>query len=256
MAREGSRCRGEDTLEAYRAIQGVLGKKVVVLENSPNPNGLKYDLPDDGIYAEPSMSWAFVGADTAHYVSLPPGPPLRCQLASPFSRAAVSFSEPLEKKAYLASFKGGLHMHPFRYAAKVALHDGESIVIADASEDNWDFDELLYSSVFSLILRGDAIMTSRVNEAVCSGGIPVLVTDSWIPPFNETVPFTSFGLIHAEAEVGTLRDRLKKVSDEERARLRGAAKMACQENFQTIEMHAASLAQALSQLTDVAPPAH
>uniref|UniRef100_A0A7S4RLZ7 Exostosin GT47 domain-containing protein n=1 Tax=Alexandrium monilatum TaxID=311494 RepID=A0A7S4RLZ7_9DINO len=250
LARRGSVCRGEDTLLAYRAIQRSLGKHTVVLESSPNPNGDKYDLPDGRIYAEPNMSWALVGADLRHYrrgtdISLPPGPSARCRVGGPASPVARSFGAPLESKAYLASFKGSFSSHPFRYAAREALHDGKRVVVSDKADPQWGFDELLFSSVFSLILRGDDIMTYRVNEAVCSGGIPVLVTDSWVPPFNETVPFETFGLIHDERDLWTLRGRLEGVSSRQRNRLREAARKVCADNFQTIDTHALTMAQAV-----------
>uniref|UniRef100_A0A7S4RN61 Exostosin GT47 domain-containing protein n=1 Tax=Alexandrium monilatum TaxID=311494 RepID=A0A7S4RN61_9DINO len=254
FARYGAVCRGEDTLLAYKAIQKSLGKQIVVLENGPNPEGNKYDLPDSRIYAEPKMSWAFVGADSQHYrrgtdISLPPGPSTRCKISGPASRDGQRFNASLESKAYLASFKGGLNMHAFRLTARDALHDGKRIIISDTNDGRYDFEDLLFSSVFSLILRGDAIMTTRVNEAICSGGIPVLVTDSWIPPFNETVPFETFGLIHVERNVSTLGKRLEAVSSQRRKELREAARKVCECNFQTIDMHALSLAQAISHLT-------
>uniref|UniRef100_A0A7S4RK28 Exostosin GT47 domain-containing protein n=1 Tax=Alexandrium monilatum TaxID=311494 RepID=A0A7S4RK28_9DINO len=253
FARNGSRCRGMDTLLAYRAIQRSLDKHVVALENSPNPYGNKYSFPDSSIYAAPHISWAFVGADVQHHrrgmdISLPPGPSERCRVV-PASHAARSFGTPLESKAYLASFMGSFKSHPFRRQARDALHDGERIVVTDTDDPRWGFNELLYSSAFNLILRGDALMTYRVNEAVCSGGIPVLVTDTWVPPFNETVPFETFGLVHDEKDVRTLRERLESVSSQRRNRLREAARKVCAENFQTIDAHAVTMAQAVSHIS-------
>mmetsp|Transcript_73963 Transcript_73963/g.233610 ORF Transcript_73963/g.233610 Transcript_73963/m.233610 type:complete len:454 (-) Transcript_73963:30-1391(-) len=253
QARGGTTCRGRDTLLAYREIQRSLGMQVVVPEISPNPNGNKYDLPDRSIYAEPNISWAFVGADLKHYrpgtdISLPPGPSERCRVV-PASHAARSFGTPLESKAYLASFMGSFKSHPFRRQARDALHDGERIVVTDTDDPRWGFNELLYSSAFNLILRGDALMTYRVNEAICSGGIPVLVTDTWVPPFNETVPFETFGLIHDERDLWTLRGRLEGVSSRQRNRLREAARKVCADNFQTIDAHAVTMAQAVSHIS-------
>mmetsp|Transcript_73964 Transcript_73964/g.233614 ORF Transcript_73964/g.233614 Transcript_73964/m.233614 type:complete len:455 (-) Transcript_73964:30-1394(-) len=254
QARGGTTCRGRDTLLAYREIQRSLGMQVVVPEISPNPNGNKYDLPDRSIYAEPNISWAFVGADLKHYrpgtdISLPPGPSERCRVGGITSPVTRSFNSQLESKTYLASFKGDFATHHFRRLARDVLHDGRKIVISDKFDVRWEFDELLFSSVFSLILRGDDIMTYRVNEAICSGGIPVLVTDTWVPPFNETVPFETFGLIHDERDLWTLRGRLEGVSSRQRNRLREAARKVCADNFQTIDAHAVTMAQAVSHIS-------
>ena len=42
--------------------------------------------------------------------------------------------------------------------------------------------------------------TFRFIDAVCSGSVPVLVTDKMVPPFDELVPFESYGVL-----VGTCR---------------------------------------------------
>lgn len=258
LARRGRLCRGEDVVFDLQQLQAKLKKRTVVLENSPNNTGNKYDLATAAAYADGGLSWALVGTDAEHYresqdISLPPGPSTRCDLTlSP--RLEASFAEGLEKKRFLASFKGNMRMHYSRVHAAAVLHDGAQVIVSDKSDPLYDFDELLYSSVFALILRGDAIMTTRVNEAICSGGIPVLVTGSadrksaWVPPFQEVMPFESFGLMHDEKDIETLRPRLDALSKGERERLRQGARRACEHLFQNIEAHARALSLALGKI--------
>merc|ERR1719389_1347958 len=101
---------------------------------------------------------------------------------------------------------------PFRASLRQLLHNGHDCVLAKTSE-SWDYDDLLHSSKFLLILRGDVEFSYRFNEVVCSGGIPVLVTDSWVPPFNELVPFESYGVLCKEDRVGELLPKLKSLND-------------------------------------------
>merc|ERR1719478_986980 len=82
-------------------------------------------------------------------------------------------------------------------------HDGKSVVISDKNDeqDTYDFDDLMISSRFVLILAGDDVWSFRFNEAVCSGGVPVLVTNLWIPPFENIVPFETYGVLVRESSL-------------------------------------------------------
>ena len=38
-------------------------------------------------------------------------------------------------------------------------------------------------------------------DTICGGGIPVLLTDYLVPPFEDTLPWESFGVIINESRV-------------------------------------------------------
>lgn len=66
---------------------------------------------------------------------------------------------------------------------------------------------------FTLALRGDVEFSYRFTEAVCSGAVPVLVADGWVPPFNSLVPFDNYGVRVSEDRLDTLLPTLRGISD-------------------------------------------
>lgn len=45
------------------------------------------------------------------------------------------------------------------------------------------------------------LFTYRFSEAVCSGGIPVMVTSSQVPPLQDLVPFETYGVLIRDEEI-------------------------------------------------------
>ena len=54
----------------------------------------------------------------------------------------------------------------------------------------------------------DVLFTYRFSEAVCSGGIPVMVTSSQVPPLQDLVPFDTYGVLIRDEEIPGARDEL------------------------------------------------
>jgi len=224
--RHGKSCRKE-VLAAVTQLQSKLPKKKILLVDQ-NPLWVPYDL-DDATYSRDGLIFAKVNSLQKYYrqgvdISMPPPATPRCS-----KTPADAFDKPLDTKKYFVTFKGQLHT-PFRKSVHSLLHNGKDQIVAESS-DPWDFDELMYSSTFSLILRGDVEFSYRFNEVVCSGGIPVLVTDQWVPPFNELVPFENYGVLIKESQVSELLPKLKSLTNKDLQRLRGKARQVCSDLF-------------------------
>ncbi|CAE6967878.1 MNN2 [Symbiodinium sp. CCMP2592] len=177
-------------------------------------------------YARPELLWAFRGATWPLYrkgidIALP-SPPHDTASWPPAS-------SPLKSRKYFATFKGKLLMHPIRVYTHRHFHnktyEGKKVVIAERMTDEFvkGYGEVLHETVFSLLLRGDTHSTHRWNDVVCSGSVPVLVTDYMIPPYNELVPFESYGVFVRESHIDRLMDILQAVSQEEREAKRAAS---------------------------------
>ena len=101
-------------------------------------------------------------------------------------------------------------MHPIRVYTHLHFHnktyEGKKVVIAERMTDEFvkGYGEVLHETVFSLLLRGDTHSTHRWNDVVCSGSVPVLVTDYMIPPYNELVPFESYGVFVRESHIDSI----------------------------------------------------
>lgn len=73
------------------------------------------------------------------------------------------------------------------------------------------------NSSYTLVLRGDCEFSYRFTEAVCSGSVPVLVSDGWVVPFSRSlVPFEEYGVRASEADPAALLPILRGISEEQR----------------------------------------
>eukprot|EP01083_Nonionella_stella_P108271 314670_1 len=68
-----------------------------------------------------------------------------------------------------------------------------------------------------------------------SNSIPVLITRDWIPPFNEIVPFETYGIYHDEREMDTLVKHLRSIDEDTVIKLTRTAYKVCLEYFQTTD---------------------
>lgn len=248
--RDGEDCRneGKPVADCFKALQRSYQKPAAILENKGGP-GSTYEskLPEaEAFYVDPNFRWLMVGIEERTFrkgidLSLPGGPPSRAaENAERLSKIG------LEQRTLLAQFKGNIHAHKVRREAQEAaaqFDDPPKIVIEDKADEAHTFEGLLESAVFHLILRGDAIFSFRWAEAVCSGGIPVLVTSEWVPPLNDVVPIDSYGLLHhSESDWPGLFQKMRDMPAETREKLRTAAINMCETYAKTIEAQASAVA--------------
>ncbi|CAJ1360173.1 unnamed protein product [Effrenium voratum] len=245
--RAGEECYDPSAVQSYGLLRDHpdFGGKALALVDA-GASVLKAWLAD--VYSDPRFILLRLGPALWFHragvdVSLPPGPTPRCSGAA----AQHAMDEPLSARRYLASFKGKLRNNAARVAMAKLHHNDLDVIVVDRLDDSHGYEELLYSSVFPLILEGDMLQTFRFTEAVCSGGIPVLVTSSQVPPLQELVPFESYGVLFREEELPSLVARLRALDGLTRARLRERALQVCRAHFRTLELQAASVALQLSR---------
>jgi hypothetical protein len=124
-------------------------------------------------------------------------------------------------------------------------------------------------SKYALVPPGDHLHSTHFSEAVCSGGVPVLLHSSdaperrglkwhglchsmeacrWRPPHEDSLPFAGYGVTYglSVANVSMLDPELRKISDSQWRRLRHAAQRACWFYFRTT---AVTLERMLSHFT-------
>jgi len=225
--RPGILCEGQ-VISAVAKLQALNPTKSVLLVSHNiwfNP----YEFGKEE-YAIPGRIWAKVGSRLPFYrpgldVSMPPPATKRCELTP-----TEAYEEKLSAKRYFLSFKGRMKQ-PLRIKIAELFHNGVDQVVVDSDNTAYDFDTLLESSIFNLVLGGDMDWSYRFNEAVCSGGVPVLVTEHWIPPFSEFLPFDSYGVLVYERNFQDLLMTLKAIPERKVQQLREAARHACATAF-------------------------
>jgi hypothetical protein len=134
------------------------------------------------------------------------------------------------ERSVLLAFKGDLGTHSLRREAQRALHNpDQGILILDKHDTTFEYWELLSKTVFAPVIRGHVSFSYRFSEVVCSGAIPVLLADDWVPPFEDILPFKEYGVRVREAQVNELVEILSQFDAASRIKLSRRAVSFCQE---------------------------
>lgn len=152
-----------------------------------------------------------------------------------------------EQRRYLVSFKGKRYVYGIGSGTRNLvhhLHNGDDIVMVttckhnndwqvyqddrcqrDNNEyDRWEYDDLLANSTFCLVPRGRRLGSFRFLETLRSGCIPVVISDSWILPFSETVNWHSAAIVVAERDALSIPELLMSTNRRRVKELRESAR--------------------------------
>jgi len=215
--------------ELYRRLELEAGRQRLVFYDSGSPGPVAYsgqNRSETGGYDFPPAAYADGRMAYALASSLQPffRPGVDISLPTPWTenvRRYVAHASS-SQRTYFLTFKGNFATsRPFgdvRTRAAAALHDPlRGVVVVDSAAEGgaaFDYEQLMFDTVFTLILRGDQPYSYRYTEAVCSGAVPVMVlSGGWVPPFSSLEPFTSYGVAVEEAELGGLVARLRAMTD-------------------------------------------
>ena len=155
-------------------------------------------------------------------------------------------------RTYFLTFKGSFATARaygnVRERARRVLHDPAlGIVIVDSTSDEgsvYSYQQLIYDTMFALILRGDQPYSYRYTEVVCSGAVPVMVlSDGWVPPFSSLHPFTEYGVQVTEEDMPALVGKLRTMKPADVERLRYAAKQFCMQHLITVHQQTDSMVE-------------
>lgn len=272
LYRQGAMCRGNIWEKAYKFLQGEYDlpgnepsnatkalspeQRLLMIDSYPF-----YDM--DAVQAEFSSNsfiWAKLNAldskwDPKRDISLPPPPhfvnvPLISSEQPPGDLNVQNADYNSIKKKYFLTFKGSFRTNQLRGALAREINEPtQGIVIVDSSDPSsrsWDFKELILNSLFSLVIRGDVEFSYRFTEAVCSGGIPVLLADGWVPPLQSLSPFESYGVHVKESDYKNLTTILRTIEKNTNKimQLQRNAALICQMHFASVERQVDGVLQA------------
>jgi len=160
-----------------------------------------------------------------------------------YSDGSLGYKDEGDDLKYFLTFKGKFRTHPIRKKLGEMHNPGQGVIIVDSSgpsSKHWDFAEIMTMSKFTLVVKGDVEFSYRYTEAVCSGAVPVLVADGWVPPLQSLVPFETYGVRIKEDEIDKMLDVLHSKWDVMDT-LRREAKRVCQEYMGSLERQVESL---------------
>ena len=240
---------------AWKRLFGVdlaAGAKLVMVHHAQTPvsGGLveweQYPLPSS-VYQAPHVIWAKIssrtwyelGVNTRNAAVYRPGldisfPPSAQAVAAKLAKLPL---QPMSTKPILMGFLGNLVYPKSHVRQKLArLHSGKAdikILSTRGATSNpmGSYAAFMTNTSFALILRGDTRQTHRMIDCICAGGVPVLLTDFMVPPFNETIPWETFGILVNETAWNETEAILRAVPMERREQLQQAARRACLDFF-------------------------
>ena len=248
----------EDMLLNVSAWQQLFGvdlassAKLVVMHHAQTPiAGLveweQYPLPAS-VYQAPHVVWAKISSRTRYHMNVTTRnagvyrygldislPPSAQAVAAQLAKLPL---QPMAEKPFLMGFLGNLVYGRSHIRSRIKhMHNGKDIQILSTrgatSNPVQSYAEFMMNTSFALILRGDTRQTHRMIDCICAGGIPVLLTDFMVPPFNETLPWETFGILINESNWAETERILRAVPMDRREHLQRAARHVCLTAFVT-----------------------
>jgi hypothetical protein len=101
--------------------------------------------------------------------------------------------------------------------------------------------DLLHSSEFTLIPRGQNLYSFRLIEALAAGSIPVIINDDWVLPFSELLDYSSFTVRIKESDWDQTLSILKAITPEQRCVLKEEGFLIYQSYFATMKAQLSAL---------------
>ncbi|CAI9089757.1 OLC1v1024390C1 [Oldenlandia corymbosa var. corymbosa] len=123
------------------------------------------------------------------------------------------------KRSILAFFAGKLHGH-IRYLLLNQWKDKDNdIQVHENLPKGVSYESMLRSSRFCLCPSGYEVASPRVVEAIYAECIPVLISDSYIPPFSDVLNWKSFSIEIAVKDIPNIKSILMSVSQTQYVRM-------------------------------------
>jgi glucuronyl/N-acetylglucosaminyl transferase EXT1 len=164
---------------------------------------------------------------------------------------------PLNKK-HLLAFKGKRYVHGIGSETRNSLfhlHNGRDIVMVTTcrhgkswrelqdgrcDEDNreydrYDYETLLQNSTFCLVPRGRRLGSFRFLEALQSGCIPVLLSNSWVLPFHPKIDWKQAAIWADERLLLQVVDTVRSISPSKVMAMRQQTQILWERYFSSIE---------------------
>ncbi|XP_009622709.1 putative glycosyltransferase At5g03795 [Nicotiana tabacum] len=122
-------------------------------------------------------------------------------------------------RSILAFFAGGLHGNIRHHLLKQWKGKDEDVLVYEKLPRSKSYESMLKKSKFCLCPSGYEVASPRVVEAIYAECIPVLISDSYVPPFSDVLNWKSFSVTVAVKDIPNIKKILMSISQSQYLRM-------------------------------------
>ncbi|KAK4373148.1 hypothetical protein RND71_008532 [Anisodus tanguticus] len=124
------------------------------------------------------------------------------------------------RRSILAFFAGGLHGNIRHHLLEQWKDKDENVLVYDkVPKDKKSYEYMLKNSRFCLCPSGYEVASPRIVEAIYAECVPVLISDSYVPPFNDVLNWNAFSVTVAVKDIPNIKKILMSISQSQYLRM-------------------------------------
>ncbi|CAI0552167.1 unnamed protein product [Linum tenue] len=117
-------------------------------------------------------------------------------------------------RSILAFFAGRLHGHIRKLVLDTWKDRDQDVQVFDNLPPGVSYESKLRNSRFCLCPSGYEVASPRVVEAIYAECVPVLISDSYVPPFSDVLNWSAFSVTIGVEDIGRIKEILTEIPEE------------------------------------------
>lgn len=123
------------------------------------------------------------------------------------------------RRSILAFFAGGLHGAIRHKLMQQWEGKDQDVSVYEKLPPGKSYETMLKNSKFCLCPSGYEVASPRVVEAIYAECVPVLISDGYVPPFNDVLNWNTFSVKEAAEDIPNIKKILMSISQSQYLRM-------------------------------------